>query len=135
MNPFSLILTGLPRSMPNADQRRSKFWHWSQCQIATLGHSHYILWLTIPQNLLCWNHVRQEKEKTFKLLFYFFLRHAINVPCNHIRFRGKTCNTFNGIFLLFFLPILFFIFLFPTSQIYPCRNPSTIEYNACALIT
>ncbi len=24
--------TGLPRSMPNADQCRSKFWHWSQCR-------------------------------------------------------------------------------------------------------
>ena len=26
-----------------------------------------------------------------------------------------------------------FIFFFPTSQQYSCRDPSTIEYNVCAL--
>ncbi len=29
---------------------------------------------------------------------------------------------------------IFFFFFFPTSQEYPCRDPSTVEYNACALI-
>ena len=27
----------------------------------------------------------------------------------------------------------YFIFFFPTSQKIPCWNPSTIEYNVCAL--
>ncbi len=29
--------------------------------------------------------------------------------------------------------ILFFIFFFPTCQEYACLDPSTVEYNACAL--
>ncbi len=51
--------------------------------------SHYILRLTIPP--MCWNHVRHEKKLTILHLFYFLLRHAINISCNHICFREKTC--------------------------------------------
>ena len=31
------IKSGLPRSMPNADQCRSKFWHWSQCRLRDIS--------------------------------------------------------------------------------------------------
>ena len=51
-------------------------------------------------------------------------------------------NKIHGIFLLFFSFLrheptsifCFFIFLFQTSQEYPCRDPSIAEYNVCALI-
>ncbi len=77
-----------------------------------------------------------------------FLRHALKLLLKHVVLQVKNMLKIPkidqiqefSIFIFFFSPIwtcqhiLFFIFFFPASQKIPCRNPSTIEYNACALI-
>ncbi len=47
ISSFGLQITGLPRSMPNADQCPSKFWHWSQCRSIPINGNQF--W-SIPLN-------------------------------------------------------------------------------------
>ncbi len=58
---------------------------------------------------------------------------------NMPKHKKKQWNSWNSPFIFFFPPtwtyrhILFFIFVSPTSQNDPCRDPSTVEYSEPAL--
>ncbi len=59
----------------------------------------------------------------------------------HLKNTKKLIKSMEFPFNFFFLPtwtckhIIFFIFFLPTSQKIPCRDPSTLEYKAHALIS
>ncbi len=68
----------------------------------------------------------------FRAISYFLVEKYVQTNKNIIKFME---------FSFYFFPspdislqaYLFLIFFFPTSQEYPCRDPSTVENNACTL--
>ena len=117
---------------------------WSKYTINhVFGCSHYILRLMISP--MCWNHVPTEKQDYLAFILFspptchkFSLQSHTFLGEKYVK-TTKKCNKIHGFFLLFFpssdmsLQAFFFLSFFPTSQEHPCRDPSIVEYNACAL--
>ncbi len=66
----------------------------------------------------------------FPALTYFLVGKYVKTTKNGIKFMEFSFYVFPSSDMNL---QAYFIFFSPTRQEYPCRDPSTVEYNACAL--
>ena len=69
----------------------------------------------------------------FPAIAYFLGEKYVKTTKNVIKFMEFSFYFFPSSDMSLYKQILFFIFFFPTTQECPCRDPSTVEYNANAL--
>ena len=104
-----------------------------------LGSSHYILRMTGPP--MCWNYVWWEKKSSHLSFFSSDMQDSFYLTCPFLLLKIAIFTENLSIFpFLFFFPptlagqeIFFFYFFPPTWEKSPCRDPSSIEYNASCL--